>query len=42
VLDSGATQRGFEASVPVDGIWAEHAYNQQYAAPYIKADLTPL
>jgi nicotinamidase-related amidase len=29
---NGATQRGFKAVVPVDGMSAEDAYNEQYAA----------
>ena len=32
---NGATQRGYKAVVPVDGMSAEDAYNEQYAAWHI-------
>src|SRR5215469_1233558 len=32
---NGATQRGYKAVVPVDGMSSEDAYNEQYAAWHI-------
>ena len=32
---NGAAQRGYKAVVPVDGMSAEDAYNEQYAAWHI-------